>query len=75
MRELWDGVARFVDPDDPDALAEAVEGLLADPAAAWSAGRAARRRALGYSAEAMAHGYVALYRALLAPANAKEEAA
>lgn len=74
MRELWDGVARFVDPDDPEALAEAIEALLADPDAALSASRAARRRALSYSAEAMARGYVALYRELLAPANAKQAA-
>ena len=75
MRELWDGVARFVDPDDPGALAEAVEGLLADPDAALSAGGKARRRALSYGAKAMAQGYVALYRELLSTTGANEVAA
>ena len=34
LRELWDGVATFVDPRNPAAIADAVDGLLADPAAA-----------------------------------------
>ena len=75
MRELWSGAARFVDPDDPDALAQAIEPLLADADAALAACRAARRRALRYGAEEMARGYVALYRELLAPASVKEAAA
>ncbi|MBV9555260.1 MAG: glycosyltransferase family 4 protein [Alphaproteobacteria bacterium] len=69
MRELWDGAAHFVDPDNSDALAGTIERLLSDAGAAQSAGRAARRRALTYSAERMARGYVALYRELLAPAR------
>jgi glycosyltransferase involved in cell wall biosynthesis len=69
MRELWDGAARFVDPDDPDALAQAIGSLLADANAARSVGDRARHRALDYGAEEMARGYVTLYRELLAPAR------
>lgn len=69
MRELWDGAAHFVDPDDSDALAWTIEALLSDPDAAMTAGLAARRRARCYGAEEMARGYVALYRDLLAGAR------
>jgi len=71
MRELWDGAACFVDPDDPDALASAIEPLLADAGAALSAGQAARQRALKYGAAEMARGYVDLYREVLAPAHSR----
>jgi glycosyltransferase involved in cell wall biosynthesis len=69
MRELWDGAACFVDPDDPDALASAIAPLLADAGAALSAGEAARGRALKYGAAEMARGYFDLYRELLSPAR------
>jgi glycosyltransferase involved in cell wall biosynthesis len=77
MRELWDGAARFVDPDDPEALAREIEALLMHPDAASAAGREARRRGLRYGAQEMARGYLALYRELLAPARrpSVEEAA
>jgi glycogen synthase len=68
LRELWDGAARFVPPDDPEALAAAAGRLLANPELALAAGRTARGRALGYSAEAMGAAYVALYREALARA-------
>jgi glycogen(starch) synthase len=66
LRELWDEAALFVDPDDVAGIAAALESLLADPELAREMGEAARRRALRYSAEAMAAGYVALYGELLA---------
>jgi glycogen synthase len=68
MRELWENAATFVAPDDAAGWAEALQWLVTDPASARVAGRAARDRALGYSASAMARGYVALYAELLAPA-------
>ncbi|MEU1853829.1 glycosyltransferase [Streptomyces sp. NPDC019990] len=40
------GTGRLVPPRDPDALARAVAGLLADPAARAACGAAGRRRAL-----------------------------
>jgi glycosyltransferase involved in cell wall biosynthesis len=64
FRELWDGAAEFVEPDDADAIAAALERLLDDPAAAASAGAAARRRALGYGLAPMGRAYLDLYREL-----------
>ena len=69
LRELWDGAALFVGPDDDDALAAALQ-LLArdDPLRRRLAGKA-RKRARLYSPEAMADGYVEVYRRVLAPAR------
>lgn len=66
FRETWDGVATFVDPDDPRALAAALDGLAGDPARAARAGAAARRRGLALGATAMAAAYAGLYRELAA---------
>jgi glycosyltransferase involved in cell wall biosynthesis len=49
---------RVVRPGDPAALAEAVSGLLADPARRAAMGRAAREEVLSrYSRDAMIDGY------------------
>ena len=64
LRELWDGAAEFIDPDDPDALAAALDGLLADPERAALAGSRARARGLRYGAAAMARSYLTLYEEL-----------
>ncbi|MEH3047812.1 glycosyltransferase family protein [Sphingomonas adhaesiva] len=64
FRELWDGVAMFVDPDDAAGFADAIEMLLADPRRI-SIGQAARERALGYSAERQVAAMIALYARLL----------
>jgi glycosyltransferase involved in cell wall biosynthesis len=70
FRELWDGgAARFVDPDDAGAIAAAVDGLLADPAAAAAAGAAARQRAGNYGLDPMGRAYLDLYRMLLTGAS------
>lgn len=66
FRELWDGVAEFVEPGDAGAIAAAVDRMIADPAAASAAGAAARRRARRYTLQAMGRGYVDLYGELLA---------
>jgi glycogen synthase len=58
LRELWDGSARFVDPDDPDALRAALEEALETP-------RPATGRARRYSLEAMAAAHRALYDELV----------
>lgn len=63
--ELWDGAALFVPPDDDAAVAEAVEGLLADPGRRAALGRAARARAAGYGTEAMVEGVARIIRGLL----------
>jgi glycosyltransferase involved in cell wall biosynthesis len=61
-RELWDGVATFVDPDDAPGLRRAIRMLTDMPELAASDGAKARERALAYSAEAMGAAYLKLYR-------------
>lgn len=62
LREIWGDAALFVDPENPDELAETVNELVADPERRqWLAERA-RCRALQLSAEAMVDRYMELYR-------------
>ena len=69
FRELWDGAALFVSPDDDAAFAWAVEDIVADAALRARLGAAAGERALDYSVEAMAAGTLDVYRSLLASGN------
>jgi glycosyltransferase involved in cell wall biosynthesis len=64
LREIWEGAALFVNPDDDDALAEALGALIRNGGAraAWAA--RARRRALRFSARRMCSEYLAVYAAL-----------
>lgn len=60
-----DVTGRLVPPEDPDALAAALEDLLVDPDAAHSYGQAGRRKALDtFSVERMADRALDLYRRL-----------
>jgi glycosyltransferase involved in cell wall biosynthesis len=70
LRELWDGAAVFVHPDDRAGLAYAIDGLLADEPARRALVAAAMARAADYTHTAMADAYLALYRALARPAEA-----
>jgi glycosyltransferase involved in cell wall biosynthesis len=62
FRELWDGAAIFVDPEDTDAFVAALEQGL-DAAEEWGARAQAASRA--YSAARMATETVALHRSVL----------
>jgi glycogen synthase len=65
LREIWDGAARFVPPDDADRLWQTLQTLTQDRAElAWFAA-AARTRALHYSPERMLVGYLGAYEELL----------
>jgi glycosyltransferase involved in cell wall biosynthesis len=66
LRELWDGVALFVPPDDPDELVAALNALAADSELRALLGDLARSRAQGYSAARMTAGYLEAYAGLLA---------
>lgn len=66
FRELWDGAALFVAPDDEAALADALTTLAADPDRRRTLGDAAATRARRYTVEAMAEATLALYRGLTA---------
>lgn len=65
FRELWDGAAIFVAPDDAEGFAAAILDCVEDLPARAALGEAARTRALRYSAERMASATAAHYRALL----------
>lgn len=61
-----EGAARLVPPDDPEALAAELTGLVADEAARTELGEAAARAAAGpYSWDAAAEKTLDLYRELL----------
>lgn len=65
LRELWDGAALFVPPDDPERLLSALQGMVRNPVRRAELSLAARRRGLHYSAERMARAYHLLYGELL----------
>lgn len=65
LRELWDGAALYVTPDDDDALAQSIERLNADETMRRAMGEAARKRAEAYSVGAMSAGILSAYRSLL----------
>jgi glycosyltransferase involved in cell wall biosynthesis len=66
LRELWEGAATFVDPEDAPGLAGVVRRLIADPAALQQMRRQAQRRARRYGADAMVDRYRAAYAQLAA---------
>ena len=65
LREVWGDAALYVAPDDDDALAAALLALAGDERARARLARRARRRALTYDPERMAHAYLAAYRTVL----------
>jgi glycogen(starch) synthase len=66
LRELWDGAALFVDPDEPQELAEALTRLIEDDVLRASVAQAALQRGRQFmprrTAEAYADSYAALQR-------------
>lgn len=65
FREMWAGAAEFVPPDDEDAIAAAIAGIVHDPAARDRLGEAARERSLIYTPQATAAGMAEVYRSVL----------
>lgn len=66
FRELWDGAALFVPPQNPLAAAKSLDDLLADPEACDRLGRAARRRARQYGVRSMVDAVLQAYDQALA---------
>jgi glycosyltransferase involved in cell wall biosynthesis len=65
LREVWGDTAVYVDPDDDDALAAALDGYASDEEMRRDhAGRAAARAAM-FTPERMAEGTIAVYARLL----------
>ncbi len=63
LRELWDGAAIFVDPQDHVQLARVSRGLLGDQHAIRRAGALAQEKARAYTVSAMVDGTLAVHRA------------
>jgi glycosyltransferase involved in cell wall biosynthesis len=66
FRELWHGVAVFVDPMDEIGFAETIRLVVQDEFARAEMSRRARLRAAEFSVEAMAGKMADIYRSLLA---------
>ena len=65
LRELWTGMAAFVDPRDPEALAAALRRLARDESRRMRLSELARARALGMDPDLMAAQYVSAYEAAM----------
>ncbi|MBP2294627.1 glycosyltransferase family 4 protein [Azospirillum rugosum] len=74
LRELWDGAALFVDPDNRTALARALTTLADNPARVKALGAAARKRAHEFTAVRMVRGTLDAYAELLSKAALKAAA-
>jgi glycogen synthase len=66
LRELWDGAAIFVPPDDDKALVRTLRHLLADERRWRGLAFAARRRAAVFSYDQFVRSYVLAYRTMMA---------
>ena len=74
LRELWDGAALFVEPDNRTALTRKLGALADNPARVKSLGTAARRRAHDFTAVRMVRGTMDAYADLLAKAAVRSAA-
>jgi len=69
LRELWDGAAVFVAPENPGELRLALDGLIEDSVLRQSLAMRARRRALNYTPRRMARAYMEVYAGLFSSSN------
>jgi glycogen synthase len=67
LREVWRDAALYVAPEDPAALRDCLQRLIADEALRKEFAARARRRARRYTPERMAVGYLAAYAAVMNP--------
>ena len=65
LREVWAEAAVYHAPDDPDALAAAVQHLVDSPVERQLLGSAARVRAFDFGADRMAERVLAAYGGLV----------
>lgn len=71
FRELWHGVAAFVDPMDADVFAETISLIVGDDFARAEMGRRAQERASRFIVEAMAAQMASIYRRLAGTVQAE----
>jgi glycogen synthase len=74
LREIWGETALFASPNDPDAISAAVRKLIQDPILRDDFAERAHQRALAFTPERMAEGYVKLYYDLLLSHRARQRA-
>jgi glycosyltransferase involved in cell wall biosynthesis len=65
LREVWGDAALYMPPGDDDALAAALQRIIADPRRTTELGGRARLRSERYLPQRTAAGYLALYQRLL----------
>ncbi len=65
LREIWQGAAEFVPPDDPQALRSVLKALIGNQRYRQRLGRAAYQRAQCFKACTMAEQYLRCYRILM----------
>jgi glycogen(starch) synthase len=65
LRENWNGAARFVPPDDLDALESTLQALIGDEGQRQSLAEAALVRARDFGLAPMREAYLAVYRSVL----------
>jgi glycosyltransferase involved in cell wall biosynthesis len=75
FRELWNGAAVFISPDDHAGYADAIVAILSDGRRRRKLGEAARARAARYTPAAAASAMTAIYRELHDPVIAARPAA
>lgn len=74
LRELWEGAAVFVSPDDPRQLHVVLRELFERPRWLHQLATRARQRASGFSAVQFADDYSAVYQELQARSHATAQA-
>jgi glycosyltransferase involved in cell wall biosynthesis len=67
LREIWEGAAIFVSPDDDRAIEDTLNDLIGDVLQREELGLRARARALEFAPERMASSYLASYEQCLSP--------
>ena len=73
FRELWDGAAIFVAPDDVSELRKVLADLCNNQSKRVRLQQAALRRAKRYSRQRMTASYARLYRSLLSPRSVQRK--
>jgi glycogen(starch) synthase len=73
LRELWEGAAVFVPPDQPEDLRVALKGLIEDAALRQALAMRARRRALRFTPSRMGQAYLEVYADLLSQSRTYAE--
>lgn len=68
LRETWEGAAIFVNPENPSELGKTLRSLIEDLPYRETMAKRAGVRALSFTPERMAQGYIEVYRELLSGA-------